>query len=151
MKDIARMTVVQKLNLISNILYSNDLSLKYRLTMAGKNLLKAYDKHFGADLSSVSWETENYVMCTGESASNLLRFRYDIVALQIDCDGWDILQVLPGTLNEFRAKICMQSKKLLPKMIVDCDNQSDIPAKLYKFVQSSPWLGLKIHSTYGKL
>ena len=44
-------------------------------------------------------------MCTGKSASNLLQFKYDIIALQIDCNTWDhVLKAFPGTSDEILGK-----------------------------------------------
>ena len=105
-------------------------------------MLKAYDKIGGSDLS---WSTAAYVLCTGETASNILRYKFSIVALQIDARGWSQrLKSLRGKINEIRLGIEAESKKMLQKMIDDCEaNQSDIPTKFYKFVKIFPRLGLK--------
>merc|ERR1719240_1514329 len=111
-------------------------TLKARMMAAGEKLLKAYDIYGGYGSSMA------YAMATGETASIIEKYKFTIVALQIDPDGWDrIYGAKPETdsLSKIRNWLGKEVKQMLQN---DLDQSEEIDVKYIKFKSIFPRMRL---------
>ena len=114
------------------------MSFKERLMQTGTNLLKDFDTYGGYDLS---WGTAAYSFATGEKANVIQKYKFTIVALQVDATSWDrINDSKSGSLRSMRSWLGKETKKILQKEIEEGDGEADIIFK--RFAKICPYLSL---------